>query len=289
VTEYLADDAIKTRLSARAPRDNSQREDMLRVRAILGRTLAMTGDTATGMRYLQHAVDLAGQLVKFDPDNTDFLDLAALYSTQLARLKRLDGNLPEASVLNARSLATLSTLIRKDPSNSTWQSDYAVARIEQAAQSRAAGNLEAARAQAQSSLTILDPMLAGQPDDHGTLLSTVTAKLLLADVATIPTIAQTAREQALQALQTHETGMNDPRLLALQVYALLAMDRRADAQATIGRLWKSGYRDLELLDTLQRAAIDYPPNPEFQARLLAASVRSPEGGIAPLAGRGERP
>jgi tetratricopeptide (TPR) repeat protein len=289
VAEYRADDAIKTRLSARAPHDNSQREDMLRVRAILGRTLAMTGDAATGIRYLQQAVDLARQLVKFDPDNTEFQDLAALYRTQLARLKRLDGNLQEANKLNARSLTTLSTLIRKDPSNSTWQSDYAVARIEQAAQSRATGNLEAARAQAQSALTILDPMLARQPDDHRTLLSTVTAKLLLADVATVPTVAQTLREQALQALQTRENGMNDPRLLALQVYALLAMDRRADAQATIERLWNSGYRDLELLNTLQRAAIDYPPNPEFQTRLLAASVRSFGGGIAPPAGTQERP
>jgi tetratricopeptide (TPR) repeat protein len=288
VTEYLADDAIKTRLSARAPRDNSQREDMLRVRAILGRTLAMTGDTATGMRYLQQAVDLAGQLVKFDPDNTDFLDLAALYSTQLARLKRLDGNLPEASVLNAKSLTTLSTLISKDPSNSAWQSDYAVARIEQAAQSRATGNRGAALAQARSALKILDPMLSTQPDDHATLLSTLTAKLLLADATTDPTTAQTLREQALQLLQALETGKNDPRLLALQVYALLALDRRVDAQATIKFLWNSGYRDLELMGTLQRADIDYPPNPEFQARLLAASVRSSGTGVTPPAAQ-QRP
>lgn len=289
VTEYRADDAIKTRLSARAPHDNSQREDMLRVRAILGRTLAMTGDAATGMHDLQQAADLAGQLVKFDPDNTEFQDLAALYSTQLARLMRLDGNLPKANVLNARSLATLSALIRKDPSNSAWQSDYAAARTEQAAQSRAAGNLRAAVAQTRSALEILDPILARQPDDHVTLLSTLAAKLLLADVATDPTTAQTLREQAMQVLHAQETGTGDPRLLALQVSALLALGRPADAQAAIKTLWNSGYRDVELLDTLQRAGIDYPPNPGFQARLLAASARSPETEVAPPRGTQERP
>jgi tetratricopeptide (TPR) repeat protein len=289
VTEYRADDAIKTRLSSRAPRDNSQREDMLRVRAILGRTLAMTGDTATGMRYLQQAVDLAGQLVKFDPDNTDFLDLAALYANQLARLKRLDDNLVQANVLNARSLATLSTLIRKDPSNGAWQSDYAAARIEQAAQSRATGSLGAAVTQVRIAWQILDPMLTRHPGDRDILLATVTAKLLLADVATDPALAQTLREQAVQALQAQETGKNDPRLLALQVHALLALGAPADAQAAIKLLWNSGYRDLELLDTLQQAGIDYPPNPAFQARVLAASAASPEAGVAPPRGTQEHP
>src|SRR6185437_2635053 len=56
VAEYRADDAIETRLAAADLRNNDQRENMLRVRAILGRTLALTGDVEAGIRDLQQAV-----------------------------------------------------------------------------------------------------------------------------------------------------------------------------------------------------------------------------------------
>jgi hypothetical protein len=62
----------------------------------------------------------------------------------------------------------------------------------------------------------------------------------------------------------------DPRLLALHVAALLELGRAADARPSIQTLWQSGYRDRELLMLLSREHIDYPANPDFDARLQAA-------------------
>ena len=72
-------------------------------------------------------------------------------------------------------------------------------------------------------------------------------------------------------MQAVKSGGDDPRLLALQVEALLALGMKAEAQAVIRRLWGGGYRDAELLAVLRRERIDYPVNTAFQQKLLAAT------------------
>jgi tetratricopeptide (TPR) repeat protein len=271
VLEYSADDAIETRMSARNPKNNNQRQEMARSRAILGHALALTGDVQTGMRDLQQAVDITGQLLKFDPHEADVQSMFALYCARLARLRRLSGNLSSANILIARATATFSALVRKDPSNSEWQEDLAETLIEQAAQSLIANRLDAARTQSQGALHILESQTAGQPSDRYTLLLYLRSKLLLADLEADPHTALSLRGDALKIILAQKTSENDPRLLALQAEALLALGRKADAQPLIRQLWTSGYRDPGLLGLLQHERIDYPANPTFQAKLLAAT------------------
>ena len=271
VAEYAADDAIETALSARDPRDNDQRESMLTVRAILGRTLALTGDIEAGMRDLQQAVDIAGQLTKIDPGNTSFQEHLALYSSQLGRLRRLSGDLPAAQALNAQSLSIFLALTKQDPANVSRQREFAEAQLEQAAQSQASGQTDAARRQAQAALTILAPLFVKQSDDRATLLATAGAQLLLAAVSDEARAPRQLRSDALNAMQAVKSGGDDPRLLALQVEALLVLGMKAEAQAVIRRLWGSGYRDAALLAVLRRERIDYPVNTAFQQKLLAAT------------------
>ncbi len=270
VAQYAADDRIESGLAARDPRDASQRDNMLTVRAIMGRTQALTGDLATGMAGLQQAVDVATQLRTVDPSNADFQEHAALYATQLSRLRRLSGDLSAARGLTTQALAIFIVLIRQDPGNTAWQREFAEAQTEQAAQWRAAGRADASRAQAQAALRILEPLLARQPDDRATLLAAVGAKLSLAAVADDPQAAQQLRNDALNATTMVKSGRGDPRLLALQVEALLALNRKTEAQPVIRQLWSSGYRDAALLGVLQQQRIAYPVNAAFQQQLLAA-------------------
>jgi eukaryotic-like serine/threonine-protein kinase len=102
------------------------------------------------------------------------------------------------------------------------------------------------------------------------LLATAGARLSLAAVEDA-SVARPLREDALHAMQAAKSGRGDPRLLALQVEALLALERNADAQPLVRQLWRSGYRDAALLQTLQREQIAYPVNAAFQQALLAAS------------------
>jgi eukaryotic-like serine/threonine-protein kinase len=267
VAEYRADDAIETRLSTNAPKNNEQRENMLRVRAILGRTLALTGDTASGIRNLQQAVDIATQLARFDSRNTSFQGHLASYSSQLARLQRLTGDHLKAASSNAKAVKILMALTQQDPGNQGWQSDYAEALTEQAAGSLAANQTDTARLQAQHAIHILEPVLAKQPDDRGTLLATVSAKLLLANASADPLAAQSLRQEALKTMQRTTLNRRDPRILARQVETLLALGRKAETQPLLKPLWNTGYRDLALLAVLSRAHIDYPVNAEFVRRM----------------------
>ncbi|MBS0430782.1 MAG: hypothetical protein JSS21_00025 [Proteobacteria bacterium] len=88
-------------------------------------------------------------------------------------------------------------------------------------------------------------------------------------------------------MQAVKIGRDDPRLLALQVEAMLALDRRDEANPLIKRLWTEGYRDPEFATVLEREHIDYPSNPAFAAQLLAATRQVADDGAAAQADKGK--
>ncbi|RDS80066.1 toll/interleukin-1 receptor domain-containing protein [Dyella psychrodurans] len=269
IAEYGADDAIESALSSNHPEDNSQRESMLTVRAILGRTQALAGADDVGIHRLQESVDMASGLIKSNPHNSDFQEDFARYATQLARLKRLNGDLAPANDLTAQSLSMLTDLVHQSPTDSRLQRELAEAQTEQAAESLAAGQADAARTQAQAARSVLDPLLARQPHDRACVLATMAAQLVLADVSSDLDTAKQLRQGVVAAAKTQSSGQSDPRLLSLQVEAMLALGGKADAQRLIQQLWLSGYRDAQLLVVLHRDRIAYPANVAFQKRLLA--------------------
>lgn len=276
IAEYRADEIIESALSEAHPKDNDQRENLLRVRAIVGRTLALAGEVQAGMLDLEQAVDVATQLSKLDESNSNFQEDIALYIAQLSRLRRLSGDLTSAIKLTGQSIAIFSALTRQDPANAAWQREYAEVLIEEATLARAGGNAEEARAKASIAVNVLDPSLAARPGDRATLLAAVSAKLLLALLSeNNPLGQQSLREDALKTMQSESSGRDDPRLLALQVQALLALRRRAQATPAIQRLWTSGYRDPALLSLLDSERISYPINRDFNDR-LRASLHSAE-------------
>ena len=275
IAEYRADDAIETWLSVRDPKDNSQRENVLRVRAILGRTLALTGEVQIAIRDLQQAVDIANAISKIDPNETNSKEYLALYGSQLARLQRVNGNLADAKALTARSNSIFTTLIRKDPSNAGWQSESAEALVEQSAESLADGKPNAARVQVKTALAVLEPLLAKQPGDRNIVLAMVAARLLLAEATVDPRISASLLGETLKTIQAQRNGRADPGLAALQTETLLAMNREADAKSLLKDLWKGGYRDPALLVLLQRKHVEYPTNSAFSRRLAAVMQADP--------------
>ena len=137
IAEYTADDAIESGLAQNDPKNNDQRENQMRVRAILGRTLALAGAVDAAVSHLREAVALSDQLVDVDPTHSEFREYNALYSSQLSRLIRLQGDLAAAAALNAHALDVFADLTRQDPDNTVWQREYADALSERAAQSLA--------------------------------------------------------------------------------------------------------------------------------------------------------
>lgn len=270
IAKYSADESIQSRLVAEEPKDATRRDRLLTVLAILGRTQALAGDLAPGTERLQRAVDMATQLASIDLSNAEFQERVALYGTQLARLRRLGGDLPAANRLTTRAIAIFAKLISQDAGNADWQREYAEALIERAAQSRATGDKASAYPQAQKAGSLLGPLLAQQPDDRTILLATVGAQLTLAAATSDTDEARRLREAALATAATAKSGLSDPRLLALQVEALLGIGRNDETVPLIERLWKSGYRDTALLTILRSHRIDYPPGESLQRQPMAA-------------------
>jgi hypothetical protein len=140
-----------------------------------------------------------------------------------------------------------------------------------------------AHSQARAALDMLQPLFAKQSNDHGLLLDMATATLLLADASGNTAEATQLRKKAWNMTQAVHTGGNDPRLLALQVEALLGLQRKTEARLLIERLWKSGYGDPALRAVLRHAGIDYPVNAAF-ARRIDHIMQSGSGPVPPMTG-----
>ncbi len=269
VAEYRTDVDIEADLANRDPRDNAQAEKLVLSRAALGRTLALTGDVVTGIGYLRQALDEVDRLLVVDASSTAFQEDAGLYSTQLARWVRVAGDAPGsatpgASALANRGLQVLERLTRQDPGNASWQRELADALIEKAQQAHGSGRSVDARAQVQRALGILEPQLAGQREDREIVLATVRARLLLAATTSDGDTATALREHALRTTQAHSPGTNDPRLLGLQVEALLALGREHEAQLLLPKLWNTGYREPALIALVHQHHIPSPALPRQQ-------------------------
>jgi len=274
VAEYAANAAIDADLSGRDPKNNDQRENMLETRAMLGRTRALTGDMKDGIDDLRSAVDNADFLVKVDPNNTQFQDDLALYSSQLSRLERLAGHARDAAALLARSLTIYDSLTGQDPQNADWQQEQAVALLERGTQSLNAGRTNAARTQGELALKMLMPLLAQRPEDRDLILARAGTQLLLAQCTQDVGSANRLRGEAYASLRSVGGAERDPRVLALEVEALLDLSRPEETRALIQQLWAAGYRDASFVALLSRQLIDYPSNAQFEQRLRGAIVQS---------------
>ena len=218
----------------------------------------MTGNVDGGIAHLRMALAEAARLLTVDAENTSFQENDGLYSIQLARWLRVSGDATAASPLATRGLRVFERLAAKDPGNAGWQRSLALARVELAEQAHDSGDEAGAREHARRALAILEPQLADQSGNRDTVLATLGARTLLAAVADDPGTARKLREQALAMAQAQTSGRNDPRLLALQVEALLALGRRAEADVLLPRLWSTGFRDPRFIALLGRQGIRAP-------------------------------
>ena len=255
VAGYRQDMAVKSRLVDLDPRNNEQRRLLLKARASLGRTLALAGSLSEGATLLQRALEEARRLSAMEPDSSDFRREVGLYALQMARVERIRGNAGAANALVRESLDALNMLAKANPNQPTWQRDRAEALTERAEQSISArAPDEEAEASLRDALAILEPQLQRNPQERGTLLATVNARLRLASLSQPPDRHVLAR-QALASIEQQPSGRRDPRLMALEADALMQLGRRVEAARTAKSLASAGYRDPVLAVSLARAGI----------------------------------
>jgi len=255
--EYRADLDIEVDLARRDPLDNDQAEKVVISRAAVGRTLALTGDIDAGSAQLLQALDEVARLLTVDTENTSFLEDEGLYSLQLAAVLKAKADTGVASTLGARALEIFERLSRKDPANAGWQRALAGAWIEQA---ELAFDIDKndAREHVTRALAILEPQLAKRPDDRDTVLATLGARRMLARLAGDADTAARLYRQILQTADAQSSGRHDPRLLAFEVAAFLAIGRKPEAEAMLPALWETGFRERRFIAELTPHQIPTP-------------------------------
>jgi tetratricopeptide (TPR) repeat protein len=241
--EYRADVDIESALSRGDPQDNDQAEKIVLSRAALARTLVLTGNVDDGVTELRKALDEVARLLTVDAENASFVEDDGLYSVQLSRALRAGGDIAGAAKSAARGLDIFERLTRKDPTNAGWQRALAGAWLEQAELARAGGKTDLAREHAMRALTILEPQLVKRSGDRDTVLATLGARALLASVTDDPKKASGLIGQILETAAAQASGRGDPRLMALQIDALLALGRVEEAKAMLPAVWASDFRE----------------------------------------------
>jgi tetratricopeptide (TPR) repeat protein len=254
VAGYRADLGIETRLAQRDRRNNAQAERVVWSSGALGRTLALTGAIDEGAVALQHALDEAERLRGLEADASTYLEDIGIYASQLARLRRLQGDPDAARALAARSLAAFDALAKLDSTNLSWQRDRADALVERARLAIAGDATAAARADLHEVLVLLEPQLAQQPDDRGMLLTITAARILLAELGDANG-AQAQLAPALAACDAQKSAPRDPRLRALRAELLLRLGQQPAARELASELWGEGYRDAGFAEWLRAHAI----------------------------------
>ena len=241
IAGYREDLVMKTRLAKHDPRNSEQRRLLLITQATLGRTLALTGQLEEGLPLLRKAVDDARSLHAMERGSTDYQRNVSLYTLQLARVERQQGNAAAASRLATESQRMSDALVRTNPDQPSWQRDRAEILIERAEQAIAAGDADEPARLLRSALDVLEPQLAKNPQDRNIVLATANAYLSLASISTKALRDQLAT-RALASIDAQGSAREDPRLLALRANALHQLGHAAEAEAVAKQLAASGYR-----------------------------------------------
>ena len=238
--------------------------------AILGRTLALAGQTQAGMGYVEAALAIGKDLVKFDPSHLDWKDDYAYYSALLGQLWLEQGDVEAAAPPIGFSIATLTALVAKDPGNTQWLGNLAEAQLQGARLALARKHRDAARRLAEAALKNLAKPLKDNPSSALSIRIEANIELTLgqlADEAGDGAAAAKYRQQALARVRPMAARSSDPRTLALLVDALLASGQDQDATPHVLALQKTGYRPVGFIATLRRHGIDYPADPQLNARV----------------------
>ncbi|MGH8192758.1 MAG: hypothetical protein ACREP2_15100 [Rhodanobacteraceae bacterium] len=254
------------------PQDVQIQDDLIRSDAILGRTLALAGQTPKGTAYVESALKLGEQRLKFDPSHDGWRAHYSYYSALLGTLRMEQGDMRAAGAPIADSIATLQALVTKDHGNDEWMEDLVDAQLAGARFALALRQDTKAEQLAEVALKSLRKPLADNPSSTHSLRDEATAQLILGQLGNSEAAAKHDQD-ALALMRRISTHSSDPRTLAVLTEALLVSGNGSDANSYILELQKMGYRPIGFVALLQQHGIHYPENTQFNAR-VAKILRS---------------
>lgn len=226
---------------ASQPRDVGYREKAIPAHQGLGLVLMSRGGTVAGLDQLRRAVDIASLLLPNEPDNMQWVDLAAGARLDLAGALLTAGRLSEADAQAIAGCALVAELLRHDRSFVPWQRRAQDCSVRQAWIALRAGKPEKAMPLAQRALVQATALRSG--DASSDEFAKAFARKLVGD-------AQDRTDDRLAARQTWSEALRDwprvaaenPRQLAAHAELLERLGRGVEARPIRKRLTQIGYR-----------------------------------------------
>ena len=246
--------AVMTRMAQRAGADAPLNKKIVVANRAIGKLFAMRGDVRQALFHFHQAKRVSEELLRTEPDNTEWARNAANVLIDLSELELAIGQKDQAGADVRAACAIVRDLIRRDRSVVEWRSRLSGECLRVRARlSLANGAPEQARALAGEFVELAkqEAMRRKSPDARFGLTA---AQLLMGDAAFAAGDAAAARRAWQQALSNWPHGIEmAPRNLARHVVLLNRVGKRREAAPLQARLDAIGYRNPIFIREMQAA------------------------------------
>ena len=263
LNEFRAERDVLVMLASGDPADSGLQQGLLRSRSYIGDMFMVRGHVARARLEYAAAYEAITRLALRDPDNRTWQrDLArAYFKLGVAELE----DRPAQSIASlGRSIGTLRTLTQADATNAAWQRDLAEAHCMRGSALLGRGNLDAAAADATTSLRGSGLLLDASPDDRQAARIASQAHGLHARVWEARGNRERARLSwgaSLAMIVPVATGSDDYQFLEPLAFALLGTGRASDASPVIHKLDTMQYHNTRLFAAANRAGLRLQARP----------------------------
>jgi hypothetical protein len=241
-----AEVAIYDRILARSPKDNLANRSLVTARRNIGQLHLAGGDIGSALDAALASADLADRLLALEPDNTDWLEVAALAHADVADIL-FAARRPEAAAAHVHRVEQIaSALAARDKSVLFWTGFLKHRALGLRAEVEATRNRPAEALQL-ATLTAdgLGKAYAGKRVEPDATWLGARAHLLAGEQhRRLGAIEAARREWASLAAATDGPGRgSDLRLRALRAIALQRLGRTTEANAIASDLRRTSYRE----------------------------------------------
>ena len=236
----------------RSNEDMNVKRQLLAALRSRGRLLGSQGLLAAGLVEQRRAAQLADELFRTEPDNTEWMQTGAAAQLELAELALAGGRLEEAGASIRKGCELAGHLRSRDSTVQTWGSALNVSCLRlRARMSLRTGNHREAEMLAAEAARILRSGSSAKSIDGS--LSAASIEALRGEAALAAGREADARAAYVAALAAWPRGVEvEPRRLALRVLLLRRTGRSSEAQPLIRRLAAMGYRHPDYVRALKQ-------------------------------------
>jgi tetratricopeptide (TPR) repeat protein len=211
-------------------------------RRALGRLLAAQGDLAGGLSQLQRAAAVGDRLLVIEPDNLDWVEIAAAAQLELGGILLASQRVGEAAGQVARGCANVDRLA----ASGNMLTDWRLLRVEcfnkRARLALAAGRNGEALVASGQALAAAEAHQGADSADRRIAIASM--RLLTGDILQRSGSQAAARAEWLAALSIWPQLSENPRQMAIRAELLTRVGRADEARPLAARLRNAGFRKL---------------------------------------------